>query len=70
MFNPEDYVISLKKYGRRGTNGNFKSIYDTSPADEGATAKGDKQQQLHQQQHLMDTASRSHTLPHKNSEYR
>ncbi|KAL9707096.1 hypothetical protein quinque_010614 [Culex quinquefasciatus] len=71
VFNPEDYVISLKKYGRRGTNGNFKSIYDTSPGDEGTTAKGDKQQQLHhQQQHLMDTASRSHTLPHKNSEYR
>ncbi|XP_065085990.1 uncharacterized protein mwh isoform X2 [Ochlerotatus camptorhynchus] len=55
VFNPEDYVISLKKYGRRGTNGNFKSIYDTTPGEE-------KQQQL--------ADSRSHTLPHKNSEYR
>ncbi|XP_055530854.1 uncharacterized protein LOC129721836 isoform X2 [Wyeomyia smithii] len=60
VFNPEDYVISLKKYGRRGTNGNFKSIYDTSPGEE---PKPDKQQQL------ID-ANRSHTLPHKNSEYR
>ncbi|XP_021707292.1 uncharacterized protein LOC5570371 isoform X1 [Aedes aegypti] len=59
VFNPEDYVISLKKYGRRGTNGNFKSIYDTSPGEE---AKHDKQQQL--------PDNRSHTLPHKNSEYR
>ncbi|XP_058835422.1 uncharacterized protein LOC131692410 isoform X1 [Topomyia yanbarensis] len=60
VFNPEDYVISLKKYGRRGTNGNFKSIYDTSFVEE---PKADKQQQL------IDT-NRSHTLPHKNSEYR
>ncbi|XP_062559213.1 uncharacterized protein LOC134223999 isoform X4 [Armigeres subalbatus] len=59
VFNPEDYVISLKKYGRRGTNGNFKSIYDTTSGEE---PKLEKQQQL--------PDNRSHTLPHKNSEYR
>ncbi|XP_055596324.1 uncharacterized protein LOC129746608 isoform X2 [Uranotaenia lowii] len=62
VFNPEDYVISLKKYGRRGTNGNFKSIYDT-------TGDPDPKSDKVQQQQLAE-AMRSHTLPHKNSEYR
>ncbi|XP_055630012.1 uncharacterized protein LOC129770880 isoform X2 [Toxorhynchites rutilus septentrionalis] len=61
VFNPEDYVMSLKKYGRRGTNGNFKSVYDTSLGEE---SKNEKQQQI------ADAISRSQTLPHKNSEYR
>uniref|UniRef100_A0A182K6Z7 GBD/FH3 domain-containing protein n=1 Tax=Anopheles christyi TaxID=43041 RepID=A0A182K6Z7_9DIPT len=57
VFNPEDYVISLKKYGRRGSNGNFKSIYDTSVPED---AKPDK----------ANDNVRSQTLPHKNSDYR
>ncbi|XP_058120523.1 uncharacterized protein LOC131281219 isoform X2 [Anopheles ziemanni] len=58
VFNPEDYVISLKKYGRRGSNGNFKSIYDTlSSEDSGSYEK------------LADN-DRSQTLPSKNSDYR
>ncbi|XP_035912607.1 uncharacterized protein LOC118512370 isoform X1 [Anopheles stephensi] len=59
VFNPEDYVISLKKYGRRGSNGNFKSIYDTAVSED-ASSKQDKS----------NDAVRSQTLPHKNSDYR
>uniref|UniRef100_A0A8W7MTY6 GBD/FH3 domain-containing protein n=2 Tax=Anopheles arabiensis TaxID=7173 RepID=A0A8W7MTY6_ANOAR len=59
VFNPEDYVISLKKYGRRGSNGNFKSIYDTSSNEDHAT-KQDKS----------NDNVRAQTLPHKNSDYR
>ncbi|XP_052894488.1 uncharacterized protein LOC128301870 [Anopheles moucheti] len=58
VFNPEDYVISLKKYGRRGSNGNFKSIYDTTVNED--AAKQDKS----------NDNVRSQTLPHKNSDYR
>uniref|UniRef100_A0A4Y0BWA1 GBD/FH3 domain-containing protein n=2 Tax=Anopheles funestus TaxID=62324 RepID=A0A4Y0BWA1_ANOFN len=58
VFNPEDYVISLKKYGRRGSNGNFKSIYDTTINED--AAKQDKS----------NDNVRSQTLPHKNSDYR
>uniref|UniRef100_A0AAG5DFY9 GBD/FH3 domain-containing protein n=4 Tax=Anopheles atroparvus TaxID=41427 RepID=A0AAG5DFY9_ANOAO len=58
VFNPEDYVISLKKYGRRGSNGNFKSIYDTSASED--VIKIDKASEN----------GRSQTLPHKNADYR
>ncbi|XP_052872663.1 uncharacterized protein LOC128278058 [Anopheles cruzii] len=58
VFNPEDYVVSLKKYGRRSSNGAFKSIYDTVTPEE--TPKNDKS----------SDNFRSQTLPHKNSDYR
>ncbi|KFB43466.1 AGAP004761-PA-like protein [Anopheles sinensis] len=59
VFNPEDYVISLKKYGRRGgSNGNFKSIYETSSSEQSGSYEK-----------LADN-DRSQTLPSKNSDYR
>ncbi|XP_053676959.1 uncharacterized protein LOC128727115 [Anopheles nili] len=58
VFNPEDYVISLKKFGRRGSNGNFKSIYDTTNTED--APKPTK----------TVNNVRSQTLPHKHSDYR
>lgn len=47
MYNVEDYIVSLKKFGRRtsgGSNGETKSIYDTTeekfPNSKSATLPG------------------------------
>ncbi|XP_050098596.1 uncharacterized protein LOC126579235 [Anopheles aquasalis] len=61
VFNPEDYVFSLKKYGRRGSNGCFKSIYDINANE--VTAKNDKSKNE-------NAHNRSHTLPLKTIDHR
>ncbi|XP_035790357.1 uncharacterized protein LOC118465848 isoform X2 [Anopheles albimanus] len=61
VFNPEDYVFSLKKYGRRGSNGCFKSIYDINANEVTTKTEKSKNENAH---------NRSHTLPLKNIDHR
>uniref|UniRef100_A0A336MC53 CSON009375 protein n=1 Tax=Culicoides sonorensis TaxID=179676 RepID=A0A336MC53_CULSO len=58
IYNPEDYLLSLKKYGKRGSGSNCQSVYEKSDSDESSTDT----EKLHKLQ-----MSRSKTLPAKKS---
>ncbi|XP_058983571.1 uncharacterized protein LOC101894439 isoform X1 [Musca domestica] len=55
VYNPEDYVAALKKFGKRQSGPNPRSIYDASDAAVAAAAEND---------------FKSATLPHKHSDYK
>ncbi|XP_037941862.1 uncharacterized protein LOC119674778 [Teleopsis dalmanni] len=58
VYNPEDYVQSLKKFGKRQSGKNPRSIYDTHDTKNANSANN------------TDDAYRSSTLPNKHSEYK
>ncbi|XP_054741312.1 uncharacterized protein LOC129246482 [Anastrepha obliqua] len=59
VYNPEDYVQSLKKFGKRQSGQNVRSIYDNHNETTATTNSGHK-----------DENHKSLTLPHKHAEYK
>ncbi|XP_067627385.1 uncharacterized protein mwh isoform X2 [Eurosta solidaginis] len=60
VYNPEDYVQSLKKFGQRQSGQNVRSIYDNNNEASTATNGSHKDQLNH----------KSATLPNKHAEYK